>query len=82
MLNARVEGLFFNMDFRIDIRYRAVQVEARVALVRPCNAEAAKCHSLWQTLFGLLNVTLELLHELGADVLLDKSRHGVRVFFG
>ena len=41
-----------------------------------------KCNPFWPTLLVLCNVTVELLHELGVDVLLDESRHGVRVFFG
>ena len=51
VLHARVEG-HFNLNFRVDIRYCTVQPELWVALVRPCNAQAANCHPLWPTLFG------------------------------
>ena len=77
---ARVEGLSFNQDVRFDVWYRAVQAEARVALVRPGDAEADNCHTFWPTLIGLCGVTVELLSELGVDILLNESRHGVWVF--
>ena len=78
---ARVEGLSFNQDVRIDVWYPTVQAEARVALVRPGDAEAANCHTFRPTLIGLCDVTVELLNEHGVDILLNESRHGVRVFF-
>ena len=82
VLHARVEGLFFNLCFRVDVWYCPVQAEARVALVRPGYAETANCYTIQPVLFGLCDVTVELLHELGVDVLLDVSRHHVRIFLG
>ena len=52
VLHARVEGLFFNLDLRVDSRYCTVQAES--------------------TLFGLCDVTVEFLREIGVDVLLDE----------
>ena len=78
VLHAWVEGLFLDLNFRVEIWYCTVQAESWVALVRPCNAEEANCHSLWPTLFGLCDVTV----KLGVDVLLDESRHCVWVIFG
>ena len=32
------------------------------------DADATHCHTLWPTPYGLCDVTVELLHELGVDI--------------
>ena len=74
------ERLFFNLDFRIDVRYRAVQAEALVAAV--VHAQAADSDLFWPTLFGMFNITVELPNELVVDVILEETRHGVQIVLG
>ena len=35
VIHARVEGFFLNLYFRVDIRYRAVETEARISVFCP-----------------------------------------------